>query len=89
MRGLDPTLKAARLANYVVTLRHELIRLSNSCGVEHPVSVTTNDFEILDGQLGSSTIRDIFSYDGHPAVPRAGDIAAVSKLMPTGRIRIR
>jgi len=35
-RGLDPTLKSARLANYVIGLRKELFRLADACGVEHP-----------------------------------------------------
>ncbi len=35
-RGLDPTLKSVRLANYVIGLRKELFRLADACGVEHP-----------------------------------------------------
>ena len=35
-RGLDPTDKGARLANYVAGLRYELLRLSFACGVKHP-----------------------------------------------------
>ncbi|MCB1087151.1 MAG: FMN-binding glutamate synthase family protein, partial [Verrucomicrobiae bacterium] len=48
MAGLDPTLKAARLANYLVTLRMELTKLSHTCGVEHPHLVNPDHFEILD-----------------------------------------
>lgn len=36
VRGLDPTHKSARLANYVTALRTELTRLSHACGVAHP-----------------------------------------------------
>ena len=35
-RGLDPALKSVRLANYISTLRHELLELSHACGVRHP-----------------------------------------------------
>ena len=35
-RGLDPTDKSVRLANYIVGLRRELFRLADACGVEHP-----------------------------------------------------
>ena len=35
-RGLDPTDKAVRLANYVAGLRGELVRLSHAMGAEHP-----------------------------------------------------
>ena len=63
MRGLDPTLKAARLANYIVTLRHELLKLCHAAGVCHPAFITTNHFEILDGQLGSTTFKEAFGYE--------------------------
>lgn len=35
-RGLDPTDKAVRLANYIAGLRGELVRLSHAMGAEHP-----------------------------------------------------
>ena len=63
MRGLDPTLKAARLANYVVALRKELLRLSRACGVSHPALISTDHFEILDDRLGSTPASEIFGYD--------------------------
>ena len=31
-RGLDPTLKSARLANYLVSLRKDLLHLAHACG---------------------------------------------------------
>ena len=36
MRGLDPTHKGHRLANYLVTLRKEILWLTRACGFEHP-----------------------------------------------------
>ena len=33
MRGLDPTLKSDRLANYIATLRKELLSVASACGV--------------------------------------------------------
>ena len=60
VRGLDPTSKADRLANYVFTLRKELLRLSRACGVSHPSQVDLDHLEILDGQLGGRTAREIF-----------------------------
>ena len=48
MHGLDPTHKAARLANYVVTLRKELTRLCGAAGVEHPGLLQADHLEILD-----------------------------------------
>ena len=70
MRGLDPTSKAARLANYVRTLRKELLRLSRACGVEHPTLVTSDHIEILDDRFGAMPARELFGYEaawGHPS----------------------
>ena len=35
-RGLDPTLKSVRCANYIRTLRRDLLKLAEATGVEHP-----------------------------------------------------
>ena len=61
-RGLDPALKSVRLANYLSTLRHELLELSHACGVTHPSLVGPDRIEILDGHFGSRTAREIFGY---------------------------
>jgi glutamate synthase (ferredoxin) len=47
MRGLDPTDKSARLANYITTLRKEVLQLCRACGVEHPSEMTLNHFEVV------------------------------------------
>ena len=62
-RGLDPSLKSVRLANYISTLRHELLELSHACGVTHPSLVAGERIEILDGHLGTRSLRDVFGYD--------------------------
>ena len=54
IRGLDPTSKAARLANYVICLRKEILQLSRACGVPHPGLLSGEHIEILDGRFGSS-----------------------------------
>ena len=60
MRGLDPTLKSARMANYIVALRKELLRLSRACGVTHPALITTDCFEILDDRFGGVSVTEVF-----------------------------
>ncbi len=60
MRGLDPTHKGARLANYIVTLRKEILQLSRACGVAHPSLVTADQCEIIDEKFGSVTARELF-----------------------------
>lgn len=65
MKGLNPTAKAPRLANYVMMLRKELLQLSRACGVGHPSEITTDSFEVLDECFKSRTATECFHY---PAV---------------------
>ncbi len=60
MRGLDPADKGARCANYLATLRKELLWLSHACGYDHPSQFTLDDFAILDGQMGHTSARATF-----------------------------
>ena len=72
-RGLDPALKSVRLANYVVTLRKELLALSRACGVTHPALVPANQLEMLDDRFGAKPVADVFGgrapQAGGPPVP--------------------
>ena len=81
VRGLDPTLKAARFANYVVVLRKELIRLSRACGEVHPGLVRPDQLEILNDHYGSMTARVLFDYDEGWGLPSAEDQIAIRHLM--------
>lgn len=69
MRGLDPASKAARLGNYVTTLRKELLQLSRACGADHPSRVGIGRFEILDDKLGCRPAAEAFGYIAAPAPP--------------------
>ena len=60
IRGLDPTLKSGRVANYIVGLRKELLRLGRACGVNHPAHISIDSFEILDDRYGVRSARDVF-----------------------------
>jgi glutamate synthase domain-containing protein 2 len=84
VRGLDPTYKAARLANYVITLRKELTRLSHACGVDHPGLLTADHMEILDGHFGSRSLAEVFGYQPGWEIPSAADTAAVRQVMGGG-----
>ena len=59
MRGLDPTLKAARLANYIVTMRKELLAVACSTGHPHPGDITASDIEILEPGLRSRPLAEL------------------------------
>lgn len=81
IRGLDPTLKAARLANYIVTLRHEILKLCHASGFCHPAFITTNHFEILDGQLGITSFKDLFGYERYKPCPCDEDCQTIRTIM--------
>jgi glutamate synthase (ferredoxin) len=81
VRGLDPTDKAARLANYVITLRKELTRLSHACGVEHPGFLTSDHMEVLDGRFGSRPLFEVFGYQPGWEIPAEGDYRELRSAM--------
>jgi glutamate synthase domain-containing protein 2 len=84
VRGLDPTNKSARLANYVITLRKELTRLSHACGVDHPALLSADHMEILDGSFGSRPLREVFGYQKGWEMPSSDDTAALRVLLGGG-----
>ena len=83
MHGLDPTLKSARLANYIVTLRKEILQLSRACGVCHPAFVNGDHLEVLDGQFGSKTVRELFHYKNDWSLPSRSDEVEIERIMRT------
>jgi len=84
MHGLDPTLKSARFANYVITLRKEILQLSRACGVCHPALVSGDHIEILDGQFGSRSVRDLFGYGEGWALPSESGRLEIERIMGAG-----
>jgi glutamate synthase domain-containing protein 2 len=71
-RGLDPQLKSVRLANYVNTLRKELLALSRACGAAHPAHVNASQLEMLDSHFGAQTLEVLFGGRRAPiATPQA------------------
>jgi glutamate synthase domain-containing protein 2 len=72
MRGLDPTLKSARLANYLATLRKELTHLAHACGQRHPSLVPLDALGIVDGPATKSA-REIYAYQPGWGLPPEED----------------
>jgi glutamate synthase domain-containing protein 2 len=62
VRGLDPELKAARAANYIQTLRRDLLRVAEAVGVEHPGLIDIDDIDVLNGDETATTLREKFDY---------------------------
>lgn len=81
MRGLDPSLKSARLANYVTVLRQEILRLSRACGVVHPALVTADHIELIGDRFNGAKVSQIFEYQTDWGVPSTVDRAEVIELM--------
>jgi len=63
--GLDPTLKSVRVANYIKTLRRDLLKLAESCGVSHPALIDADDIEVLNGTSSGSLLREVYGYQPH------------------------
>jgi glutamate synthase (ferredoxin) len=62
-RGLDPELKSVRAANYVVSLRRDLVKVSEAVGVEHPGLITPDDVDLLDGTRSRMSLREAYGYE--------------------------
>jgi glutamate synthase domain-containing protein 2 len=63
MRGLDPTDKAARAANYVISLRHGLLQLANACGQAHPAAIGGESIDLLIEGRELVAVWDHYGYD--------------------------
>lgn len=85
MRGLDPTLKSARLANYLVTLRKEVLALSHACGVSHPALVGMHHFELVDDRFGTRPATQVFDYTEDWSLPTPAQAADIDDMMTSTR----
>jgi glutamate synthase domain-containing protein 2 len=61
--GLDPALKSVRAANYVRTLRRDLLKVAEACGAAHPGLVDADDIEILFAQRDAIPLRELVGYE--------------------------
>ncbi len=80
-RGLDPQLKSVRAANYVKTLRRDLVKVAEACGVEHPGLIDADAVEVLDGRTASTPLREVYGYAPGWGLPSAADRAEAVRLM--------
>jgi hypothetical protein len=62
-RALVPAEKSERLANYVTSLRGEILSLSRACGVPHPALVGPDHLEVIDAHFNGTGVRELFAYD--------------------------
>jgi glutamate synthase domain-containing protein 2 len=84
-RGLVPTSKAVRVANYIKTLRRDLMKVAEACGVEHPGLIDTTSIEILDGRTSSTPLHEVYGYEPEWGLPSRADREHLVRMM-TDRI---
>ena len=80
-RGLDPTLKSVRCANYVKTLRRDLLKVAQAAGHDHPSLLTTDDLEMLGGSGEWQSGSTLTGYPPEWGLPSPADRDAVLALM--------
>jgi glutamate synthase domain-containing protein 2 len=79
--GLDPALKSVRAANYVSTLRRDLLKVAEACGVEHPGLIDSGAVEVLTGRTASTPLAEVYEYQPGWGMPSAADEAAIRAIM--------
>src|SRR5215210_6627169 len=79
--GLDPALKSVRAANYVRTLRRDLLKVAEACGVEHPGLIETDAVEVLTGRTASRPLSEVYDYEPGWGLPSAADRAEIARIM--------
>ena len=62
-RGLDPDGKSLRVANYVVALRRDLLKVSEAVGVCHPGLIGPEDLDLVDGLRETTGLRAVYGYE--------------------------
>jgi glutamate synthase domain-containing protein 2 len=79
--GLDPALKSVRVANYIATLRRDLLKVAEACGVEHPGLIESDVVEVLDGRTSSTPLRDVYGYEPGWGMPSPADRVEIARIM--------
>ena len=62
-RGLDPTSKGARVGNYVIGLRQDLLKVAHATGVSHPSLIDPTAIELATGQQRTEALLDVHHID--------------------------
>ena len=93
-RGVDPALKSVRAANYVKTLRRDLLKVSEACGVEHPALIDADAIELLDPdtarrRCASSTATDPTGVSRPRPIDREEIVALMTATEPAAQARRR
>ena len=80
-RGLDPTDKSVRCANYLAAMRFELVRLARVCGQPHPALVRVGDIEVLEDRFRAVSLATLFDYSTGWGLPAVADQQEIRRIM--------
>jgi glutamate synthase domain-containing protein 2 len=80
-RGLDPERKSVRCANYVKTLRRDLVKVAEACGVEHPGLIDGGNIEVLTGRTEAVPLYEVYGYEPGWGLPSKADRAEIIRIM--------
>lgn len=80
-RGLDPDSKAVRVENYIKTLRRDLLKVAETCGVEHPGLLGPRDVEILSTLADGRLLDEIYGYEPGWGLPSVADRERIVAVM--------
>lgn len=67
--------------DYIKTLRRDLLKVSETIGVEHPGLIGTDDIEILTGQTVGTPLHEVYDYDRDWGLPAESDRKEIAALM--------
>ncbi|WP_036570872.1 FMN-binding glutamate synthase family protein [Nocardioides sp. URHA0032] len=79
--GLDADLKSQRVANYVKTLRRDLLKVAEACGVEHPGMIGPDSVEVLDNLADGRLLDAVYGYQPGWGFPSARDREQIAAIM--------
>ncbi|WP_183098213.1 FMN-binding glutamate synthase family protein [Nocardioides pelophilus] len=80
-RGIDPVAKGERVANYVRTLRRDLLKVAETCGVAHPGLIGPGSIELVDALSDGRSIEQVFGYEPDWGYPSAADRDRIVEIM--------
>jgi glutamate synthase domain-containing protein 2 len=79
--GLDPELKSVRAANYIKTLRRDLLKVAEACGVEHPSLIPPDMIELLSHGTAATELSTVYDYRDGWGLPGREDQRRIAELM--------
>ncbi|WP_213576179.1 FMN-binding glutamate synthase family protein [Rhodococcus sp. USK13] len=79
--GLDAQAKSVRADNYIRSLRRDVFKVAEACGVAHPGLITASDVEVADGNRRATTLAELYGYRDGWGLPGLADRDEITRLM--------